>query len=300
MLHLTIRQLKIFEAVARHLSVTRAADEMRLTQPAVSMQMKKLTDAVGQPLIEQEGRRVRLTSAGQDLATAAREVLGALKRFELGLVARKGLSGGYLRLSATTTASYFIPRLLGEFAKHHPGVKVSLRVSNREEVLAGLAAGLEDLYILGQPPEGLAVTAEPFLNNPLVVIAACDHPLVGIKRISLARLAEEPWIVREPGSGTRKAVERLFGERDLRLTARMEMGSNEAIKQAVLAGLGISVVSRHALTLHDPGQFAILDAEAFPIQRYWYAVYPAGRQRTVVARTFLDFLIAQGHRGVPA
>ncbi len=295
MLHLTIRQLRIFEAVARHLSVTRAAGELHLTQPAVSMQMKKLADAVGQPLIEHEGKRVWLTPAGQDLATAAREALGALKRFELGLVARKGLTGGHLRLFAITTATYFMPRLFGEFAQLHPGVKVSLRVSNRENVLAGLAAGLDDLYILGQPPEGLAVTAEPFMRNPLVVLAAPDHPLVNARRIPLTRLAEEPWILREPDSGTRKAVERLFAERGLRLTVRMELGSNEAIKQAVLAGLGISVLSRHTLALHDPAQFAVLDAQGFPIERHWYVVYPAGRQRSVVARTFLDFLLARGN-----
>jgi len=292
MLHLTIRQLKIFESVARHLSITRAAEEMHLSQPAVSMQMKKLGEAVGQALMEQEGKRVHLTGAGQELATSAREVLAALKRFEQTLVARKGLAGGHLRLATITTATYFVPRLLGEFAKLHPGVKVAMRVTNREQVLENLAAGKEDLYILGQPPEGLPVTAVPFLDNPLVVLAAPDHPLAQKKHVPLVRLAEEEWLLREPGSGTRKAVERLFAERGLRLSARMELGSNEAIKQAVLAGLGISVLSRHTLALHDPLQFAVLDVEGFPILRQWYAVYPAGRPLSVVARTFLDFLLA--------
>ena len=165
-----------------------------------------------------------------------------------------------------------------------------------EQVLETLAAGLEDLYILGQPPEGLAVTAIPFMDNPLVVLAAPDHPLAHKKHISLARLAEEPWLLREPGSGTRKAVERIFAENGLSLTPRMELGNNEAIKQAVLTGLGISVLSRHTLALHDPAQFALLDVQGFPIIRQWYAVYPAGRQRTVVARTFLDFLLSHGTR----
>ena len=296
MLHLTLRQLQVFESAARHLSLSRAAEELHLSQPGVSMQMKKLTEAVGQPLMEQNGKRVQLTDQGQELVAASREILGALKRFELSLVARQGLTKGSLRLVAISTATYFVPRLLGEFAQLHPGVKVSLRVTNREQVLETLAAGLEDLYILGQPPEGLAVTAIPFMDNPLVVLAAPDHPLAHKKHISLARLAEEPWLLREPGSGTRKAVERIFAESGLTLTPRMELGNNEAIKQAVLTGLGISVLSRHTLALHDPAQFAILDVQGFPILRQWYAVYPAGRQRTVVARTFLDFLLSHGTR----
>lgn len=296
MLHLTLRQLQVFESVARHLSLSRAAEELHLSQPGVSMQLKKLAEAVGHPLLEQAGKRLKLTQQGQELVSMAREILGAVKRYELSLVARQGLSGGSLRIVAISTASYFVPRLLGEFSKRHPGVKVSLRVTNREQVLSSLAAGLEDLYVLGQPPEGLAVTAIPFLENPLVVLAAPEHPLAHKKNIPLSRLAEEPWLLREPGSGTRKAVERLFADHGLTLTPRMELGSNEAIKQAVLAGLGISVVSRHTLTLHAPGQFAILDAVGFPILRQWYAVYPAGRQRSVVARTFLDFLLSDGAR----
>jgi LysR family transcriptional regulator, low CO2-responsive transcriptional regulator len=294
MLHLTLRQLQVFESAARHLSLSRAAEELHLSQPGVSMQMKKLSEAVGQPLMEQNGKRVQLTDQGQELVSAAREILGALKRFELSLVARTGLTQGNLRLVAISTATYFVPRLLGAFAQLHPGVKASLRVANREQLLETLAAGLEDLYILGQPPEGLAVTAIPFMDNPLVVLAAPDHPLAHKKHISLARLAEEPWLLREPGSGTRKAVERLFAENNLSFSPRMELGNNEAIKQAVLAGLGVSVLSRHTLALHDPAQFAILDVQGFPIMRQWYAVYPAGRQRTVVARTFLDFLLSHG------
>ncbi len=296
MLHLTLRQLQVFESAARHLSLSRAAEELHLSQPGVSMQLKKLAEVVGHPLLEQTGKRVKLTDQGQELVATAREILGAVKSYELSIVARQGLTGGNLRIVAITTASYFIPRLLGEFSKRHPGVKVSLRVTNREQVLTSLTAGLDDLYILGQPPEGLAVTAIPFLENPLVVLAAPDHVLARTKHIPLARLAQEPWLLREPGSGTRKAVERLFADHGLRLAPRMELGSNEAIKQAVLAGLGISVVSRHTLTLHASGQFAILDAVGFPIPRQWYAVYPAGRMRSVVARTFLDFLLSDGNK----
>jgi DNA-binding transcriptional LysR family regulator len=296
MLHLTLRQLQVFESTARHLSLSRAAEELHLSQPGVSMQLKKLAESVGHPLLEQSSKRVRLTEQGQELVATAREILGAVKRYELSLVASQGLTQGTLRLVAISTASYFIPRLLGEFAQLHPGIKISLRVTNRELVLETLTAGLDDLYILGQPPEGLAVTAIPFMENPLIVLAAPDHPLAKMRHIPLARLAEEPWLLREPGSGTRKAVERLFAENGFTLTPRMELGNNESIKQAVLTGLGISVLSRHTLALHDPAQFAVLDVQGFPIIRQWYAVYPAGRQRSVVARTFLDFLLSHGTR----
>lgn len=296
MLHLTLRQLQVFESTARHLSLSRAAEELHLSQPGVSMQLKKLAEAVGHPLIELSSKRVRLTDQGQELVTTAREILGAVKRYELSLIARQGLTQGTLRLVAISTASYFIPRLLSKFAQVHPGVKISLCVTNRELVLHSLTSGLEDLFILGQPPEGLAVTAIPFMENPLIVLAAPDHPLAKVRNIPLARLAEEAWLMRESGSGTRKAAERLFAENGLILKARMELGNNESIKQAVLTGLGISVLSRHTLALHDPAQFAVLDVQGFPIIRQWYAVYPAGRQRSVVARTFLDFLLSHGTR----
>lgn len=293
MRHTTFRQLEIFEAIARLGSFTRAAETLYLTQPTVSMQMKKLTEAVGTPLLEQLGKKVYLTDSGRELAQATREIFDILDRFEMSVDEQRGLKKGRLRLMVITTASYFAPRLLGEFAKLHPGIEVALSVTNRERVLASIANNLDDLYFLGQPPEEIDVVAQPFMDNPLVVLAPPDHPLAGKRRIPLARLAQEPWLMREPGSGTRKAVERLFDQHGLHPNVRMELGANEAIKQAILAGLGISVLSRHSLTLHAPNQFAILDAEGFPIQRQWYAVYPAGRQLSVVARTFLDFLLTQ-------
>lgn len=294
MRHTTFRQLEIFEAIARLGSFTRAAEELHLTQPTVSMQMKKLSDAINAPLCEQVGKKIYLTDTGRALAQAAREVFGILDRFEMAVADEQGLKRGRLRLMVITTASYFAPRLLGEFARLYPGIEVSLSVTNRERVLARIAENLEDLYFLGQPPENLDVVAQPFMENPLVVVAPPDHPLAGERHIRLERLAGEPWLMREPGSGTRKALERKFAEHGLELDIRMELGANEAIKQAILAGLGISVLSRHSLALHAPGQFAILDVEGFPIRRQWYAVYPAGRQLSVVTRTFLDFLLSYG------
>lgn len=295
MRHTTFRQLEIFEAIARLGSFTRAAEELHLTQPTVSMQMKKLTDAVNTPLCEQVGKKIYLTEAGRELAQASREVFAILDRFEMSVAEQQGLKKGRLKLMVITTASYFAPRLLGAFAKRYPSIEVALSVTNRERVLAAIADNLQDLYFLGQPPEGLDVIAQPFMENPLVVVAPPDHPLAGQHAIPLERLASEPWLMREAGSGTRKAVERCFDERGLRLRVRMELGANEAIKQAILAGLGISVLSRHSLALHPPGQFAILEVEGFPILRQWYAVYPAGRQLTPVTRTFLDFLLEERH-----
>jgi DNA-binding transcriptional LysR family regulator len=291
--HTTFRQLEIFEAIARLSSYTRAAEELYLTQPTVSMQMKKLTDSVGAPLVEQIGKKLRLTEDGRELAQATREIFAVLDRYTMSVAERQGLERGKLRLMAITTASYFAPRLLGEFAKRHPGIDVSLRVTNKEQVLASMADNLDDLYLLGQPPEEIEVIATPIMDNPIVALAGPDHPLAHEKHISLERLVQEPWVMREAGSGTRTAIERLFAERGLNIRPRLELGSNEAIKQAILAGFGISALSCHALTLHHPGQFAVLDAENFPILRHWYAVYPAARQISVVARAFLDFLLTQ-------
>lgn len=291
MRHSTLRQLEVFEAIARRGSFTRAAEELYLTQPTVSMQIKKLTDAVGLPLFEQVGKKVYLTEAGRALHAFTRELFDHFARFEMMLADMKGLKQGTLKLAVVTTAKYFAPRLLGPFCQQYPGIEVSLKVSNRERVLERLADNQDDLYILGQPPADLDVVAEPFLENPLVVLAPANHPLVGKKKIPLARLVEEPFLLRELGSGTRAATERFFAERGLKPKIRMELGSNEAIKQAIVGGLGVSVLSRHTLALDAPtGKLAILDVEGFPILRHWYVGYPSGKRLSVVVRTFLDYL----------
>jgi DNA-binding transcriptional LysR family regulator len=207
---------------------------------------------------------------------------------------RRGLKQGKLSLMAITTASYFAPRLLGKVVKLYPGIDVSLRVTNKEQVLASIADNLDDLYFLGQPPEDIDVVATPIMDNPSSCSPRPTTPLANKKKITLEQLAREPWLMREKGSGTRNAIERHFAESGITLRPRLELGSNEAIKQAILAGLGISALSRHALTLNQPGQFAVLDVEGFPILRHWYAVYPAGRQLSVVARAFLDYLLGRG------
>jgi len=287
----TFRQLEVFEAIARLGSFTRAADELFLTQPTASMQIKKLVDTIGLPLFEQIGKRIYLTDAGKALQTTCHEIFESLNRFEMLVSDMKGIRQGKLRLSVVTTTKYFAPRLLGPFCKQYPGVEVSLKVSNREHLLERISENLDDLYILGQPPDGLDVISEPFLDNPLVVLASHSHPLAGQRNIPLARLAEEPFIMREPGSGTRMALERLMNEHNVKLNIRMEIGSNEAIKQAIVGDLGISVLSQHTLALYSAtGKLATLDVEHFPIKRQWHVVHLAGKQLSIVAQTFLDYL----------
>lgn len=297
MRHATLRQLKVFAAIARHLSFTRAAEELHLTQPTVSMQIKQLSETVGMPLFEQIGKRIHLTGTGKVLHATCREIFNSIERFEMDVANRKGLKKGHLKLAVITTAKYFVPRALGPFCQRYPGVEMSLKVTNREGILERLANNLDDLYILGQPPDNLEVVHEPFLGNPLVVIARHDHPLAGKRRIALERIAKEPFLMREPGSGTRMAAQRLFDKNRLKINIRMEIGSNEAIKQAIAGGLGISVLSRHTLALEgESGPLAVLDVQGFPIERHWYAVYPAGKQLSVVARAFYDYLLSEGKR----
>ena len=291
----TLHQLKVFEAVARHNSFTRAAEELFLTQPTVSMQVKQLTKAVGMPLFDQVGKRLYLTQVGEELVKTCRQIFERLDEFEMTVADLKGLKQGRLRLGVITTAKYFVPRLLGPFCKRYPGIDVSLQVTNHEHILHRLSENLDDLYVMSQLPDTMDITYEQVLENPLVVLASAAHPLAQEKNISLERIAAEPFIMREPGSGTRKAVQSLFDEHKLSLKVQLDLGSNEAIKQAIAGGLGISVLSLHTLALEGPqSQLSILDVEHFPIERYWYAVYPNGKQLSIVARTFLDYLLSEG------
>lgn len=292
--HATLHQFKVFESVARNLSFTRAAEELHLTQPTVSIQLKQLTEMVGLPLLEQIGKRIHLTEVGRELLDVSHNIFDGLSRFEMRVSDLKGVKAGKLRLAAVTTAKYFVPRLFGPFCDLYPGIDVSLKVTNRERILQRLMNNEDDLYILGQPPEHMDVQVEAFLENPLVVLAHSDHPLVGEKQIPLKRLAEETFLMREAGSGTRLATERLFTEQGLKIKVRMELGSNEAIKQAVAGGLGLAVLSAHTLALEKgSGELVVLDVEGFPIRRQWYAVYARDKQLSVVARTFLDFLLQE-------
>ncbi|NDJ20774.1 LysR family transcriptional regulator [Nostoc sp. B(2019)] len=286
----TLHQLKVFEAAARHSSFTRAAEELFLTQPTVSMQIKQLTKSVGLPLFEQVGKRLYLTEAGRELFATCRQIFDTIAQFEMKVADLKGLKQGQLRLAVITTAKYFIPRLLGPFCQLYPGIDISLQVTNHERILERMSSNLDDLYIMSQVPENLDVNFEPFLENPLVVFAPNNHPLAKEKNIPIQRLSNEPFIMREPGSGTRRAVQNLFDEHGITVKVKLELGSNEAIKQAIAGGLGISVLSRHTL-MPDTAELCILDVQYFPIKRDWFMVYPGGKQLSIVARAYYEYLL---------
>jgi len=292
--HLTLRQLKVFESVARHLNYTRAAEELHLTQPAVSMQVKQLEESLGAALFEQLGKRIHLTETGKEVLTYARNITQQLDELEAVLNHQKGLSGGRLRVSVATTANYFVPILLGSFSRRHPDITVSLDVTNRETLLRQLSENLVDLVIMGRPPAQADVEAEVFMDNPLVIVAPPGHPLAREKKIPLRRLQEEVFLVREPGSGTRVAMERFFSERSMHLKTGMEVGSNEAIKQSVQARLGLGLLSRATVDQELAlGQLVVLDVAEFPIMRHWYMVHRRGKRLSPVARAFRDFVLTE-------
>lgn len=291
---MTLRQLTLFKAVAEHLSFTRAAAELCLTQPAVSIQIKQLEGHVGMPLFEQIGKRIFLTEAGRELYEACQDIFNRIDALEMSLNDLQGTIKGQLKVSVVTTATYFAPHLFNAFLRQHPEVNIRLNVINRTTILERLANNEDDLVLMGQVPEQLNVEAHQFLENPLVPIAHPDHELVGQRNIPLSRLVEEVFLVRELGSGTRLAVERCFNEENLTLRSGMEFGSSEAIKQGVIAGLGISVLSRNTLTLEvATGTIKILDVVGFPQMRYWYVVHLSEKKLSLVARTFLSFLLNQ-------
>jgi len=292
--HATLRQLQLLEAIVRLGSFTRAAEELFLTQPTVSMQIKKLSETLGTPLFRHVGRTVEPTDAGREVYDACREILSTLTDLEVKLSDLKGLKRGRLRLGVVTTAKYVAPEILGAFCKKYPGIEVSLGVTNREHILERLMGHDDDLYVAGQPREvNEQIECIPFAPNPLVVVARIDHPLASERDIPIEALAGESLILREPGSGIRDAVVKCFEQAGLTPRVRMQLGSNEAIKHAIVGGLGISVLSLHSLRLESAGGgLALLDVQGFPIMRRWHLLHWRGRELSLVARTFLDFAIA--------
>ena len=299
-MNLTLRQLRIFEAVARLLSFTRASEELHLTQPAVSMQIKQMEQVVGLPLFEQVGKKIHLTEAGHEMAQYSRRILGIMAEAEQVIAEMKGLSRGRLTISVASTANYFVPRLWATFRAQHPDVNVSLNVTNRAGLIQALAENATDLVIMGQPPENLDLVAESFMPNPLVVVAPPSHPLARKKKIPLGRLQQETFLVREPGSGTRSLMERVFAEKGLELSTPMEMSSTEAIKQGVEAGLGLALLSAHTLEMESAlKRLVILDVEGFPVVRDWYIVHRAGKRLSAVAQAFKDFVMRETPQIIP-
>ena len=293
-MHLTLKQLNIFQAVAEHENYTLAAKSLYLTQPAVSMQIKQLEEQAGVPLFERSGKKVRPTEAGRELLHHARLIQRQLEEAGQAIEEIRGLKRGRLHLTMASTANYFAPRLLAEFCRRYPDIQVSLNVSNRSGLLQALEDNSTDVVIMGKPPEGMAVESEVFMDNPLVIIAPPNHPLAAQKRIPLKELAHHPFIVRERGSGTRAAVERFLANHNIERPAGMEMNSSAAIKQAVQAGLGLGVVSIHTLEMElTLKRLTVLDVEDFPILRHWRLVYRRDKRFSAVARAFHDFIVEE-------
>jgi DNA-binding transcriptional LysR family regulator len=293
-MHITLRQLRIFEAVARFSSISRAANELHLTQPAVSMQVKQLEDQIGLPLLEQIGKRLFLTEAGAELRIHAQRFAAQALELQTAMDQFRDLQRGWLRLAVVSTANYFLPPLIVSLSERHPGMRISLQVANRESVLAALADNRTDLAITGQPPESADLVAQHFMDNPLVVIAAPTHALAAAGPISMARLARETLVVREPGSGTRAAIERHFAEHGLEYHPGCELNTNEAIKQAVQAGLGCGVVSLQTIDLElETRRLVVLPVEGFPLIRRWYIVHRCEKRLSAAALAFRELLLAQ-------
>jgi DNA-binding transcriptional LysR family regulator len=292
-MHITIRQLAVLEAVARNLSFTKAADELHLTQPAVSMQIKQIEESIGLPLFEQVGKKVFLTEAGHEMYSYARSIQQQLAEAEAIIEDLKGVKRGTLTIAVASTANYFAPRILAAFKETYDKVTFSLDVTNRKGLLNHLNNNDTDLVIMGRPPANMEVEAEFFMENPLVAIAPANHPLVSVPSVPIITLLKETFITREQGSGTRNAIERFISEHGFEITTSLSMSSNEAIKQAVQAGLGLGIVSVHTLEMElELKRLEVLDVESFPILRNWYVVHRKGKRLSPVAQAFKDFVVS--------
>lgn len=296
--HGTLSQLSVFETAARLGSYTRAAEALYMSQPTVSVQIRKLSETVGLPLFVHAGKRIRLTEAGRELYAACVDIFGRVEQAEARFADLRGLRSGTLQLAVGTAGKYFAPHMLGAFAKVHPGVEVSLQIHHRETLIERMIRSEDDLYIFANPPTGERIITRSILPNPMVAFATIDHPLSRQDRIPFARFAEEPFLMREPGSGTRMVALEAFARHGLTPRVRMELSTNEAIKQAILGGLGVSILPRDTLGLGTgQEQLHVLDVEGLPIAREWHFVHLADRQLSIAAQAFLEFACTQA-RGV--
>ncbi|MFM7631916.1 MAG: LysR family transcriptional regulator [Betaproteobacteria bacterium] len=291
-MNLTFRQLRLFLALADTGSVSAAARALHVTQPTASMQLKEITQSIGMPVYEVVGKRVFLTEAGRELAETARTIAGEWEALRQKFDAMRGLTRGRLRVALVNTAQYFMPRLLGGFCQQHPEIDISLQVLNRDGVVARLRDNLDDLYIMSMPPPDIELEDDVFMPNPLLLVAAAAHPLAKKRKLPLQKLGAERFILRESGSGTRMAAEQLFAGQSFRPSLRMELGSNEAIRQAVAAGLGVAVLSRHALEIgRSKDEVVALDVQGFPLHSQWHVVSPKGKRLSPIASVFRDHLL---------
>jgi len=291
-MHLTLRQIEVFNAVARLGNYTKAAKALHLSQPAVSMQIRQLEENIGLPLFELVGKKIHLTDAGKHMYEYGRNMADLVDEADEVFEAIKGVEKGRLSISVATTASHFATRMLAAFSNRHHGITISLDITNRETLRNQLEQNEPDLVIMGQPPRGIEVEADAFMENPLVMIAPADHPLIDEKAIPLSYFSNENFVVREQGSGTRYAIERFFEQHGVDFNSGIEMSSNEGIKQAVEAGLGLGIVSIHTLELElETQRLKMLAVEDFPIRRYWYIMNRKGKHLSPAAKAFKEFVL---------
>lgn len=290
----TLRQLQVFESIARHNSFSRAAEELHLTQPTVSMQVKKLVDILEAPLFERIGRKVYLTAVGQALYASVDGILEQLSIAEQKINHLKGFSGGSVKMSVISTAQYFVPKVIHEFMQSYPDVSVILRVGNKESLLERIAQNKDDFYLLGQPPEGLNIESTLLADNPLAFVANSTHPLVG-KKLKIEDLASETFLMREVGSGIRSQIEKVFEELKFQPRLQMVLGGNEVIRLGLLQCLGVTVTAVSTLIKEiEAGEISILDVEGFPINRHWYLAYPKGKVLSIAAEELIHLLRLEG------
>ena len=295
MKHVTQRQLRAFEAVARNRSFSRAAEEMHLTQPAVSTLIKQLEAHAGLALFEQLGKKIYLTTAGTEMLRHARAIIAQLREAEDAMAQLKGICGGTLNIAVISAGDYFFPRLLAEFQRRNAGVTLNLAVFNRAELLHQLASNLTDLAVMVRPPEELDTINESFAPHPYVVVASPDHALAGRRRIPISILAQEPFVMRERGSDTWNSMREAFGTQFGKLRIAMEIQSTETIKQAVIAGLGIAFLSAHTISMERRlGQLVVLDVVGFPARFDWFVVHRRNKRLPAVAQAFKSFLLSDG------
>ena len=295
MKHATLRQLKVFEAVARRLSFSRAAEELHLTQPAVSTQIRKLEDLAGVALFEQLGKKIYLTAAGAELLDIGRAIIAQFDAAESAMTQFQGVAGGKLNIAVISAGDYFFPRLLVEFIGRHKAVALNFTVHNREELLAHMAANLTDLAIMVRPPQEAEVIAEAFAPHPYVIVAPPGHALVDVKDVRIERVMREPFIVRERGSDTWHSMQDAFGARIERLNIAMQIKSTETIKQAVKAGMGVGFLSAHTIAQElRAGSLKVLDVRGFPLALNWYVVHRRQKRLPPVAQAFKSFLLTEG------
>lgn len=289
--HATIRQLQVFEAIARHKSFTRAAEELHLTQPTVSMQVKKLADALEVDLFELIGRKVFLTQAGETLYDAAKDILEKLEVSEDHIKNQKGFSGGRVKFSVVSSAQYFVPKVIYDFVERYPEVKVAMNVGNKEQLLERIQKNEDDFYILGEPSDALNIESFQLAPNPLVFIAHKSNPLAKQSRIKLSELANVPFLMREKGSGKRAQVEKAFQKQNFNPNIKMILGGNELVRLGVLQNLGVAVASLATVINYvEQGELVILDVEGFPIHRHWYLVTSKGKMLSIAAQKLIELL----------